>query len=320
MKKSRIIHYVMFLVIALFLVSIYIAGRYHHGELFHRSPPPVAYSSQPTKPLTPKPAALEHVFIIVMENKEYGAVIGSPQAPYINGLAQRYATATDYNGVTHPSLPNYLALTSGSADGVTTDCTPPSAGCEVNVSNIADELEKSGRTWKEYAESMPSNCYMDNSGEYVTKHNPFEYYTDIVTHTSRCNAHVVPYTQLASDLQSTQTTPNYAFITPNLCDDMHDCSVASGNNWLAANIPAILNSKAFTTQNSLLVLTWDEGDSASNRIPTILIGPNIKRGYQSSKAYNHYALLHTIEAAWDLPGLTANDKQAPLMNEFFISQ
>lgn len=306
----------MFLLIAVFLAAIYFVGN----DRFRENPAPVSHPKQMVQQSVPKTSSLAHIFIIVMENKEYGTVIGNAQAPYINNLAQTYASATNYNGVAHPSEPNYLALTSGSTDGVTTDCNPPSAGCEVNVPNIADEIEKSGRTWKEYAESMPTSCYTWNSGEYATKHNPFVYYTDIVSNRTRCTTHVVPYTQLAHDLTSPTTTPNYAFITPNLCNDMHDCSVSAGNNWLATNVPTILNSKAFTSQNSLLVITWDEGDSSSNRVPTILIGSNVKRGYLSAKPYNHYALLHTIESQWGLPTLAANDKAAPVMNEFFVSQ
>ena len=320
MRKHHVAHAVVIVFVVLLLGGIYLLGKYHHGALLGRTPAPISAPTTPTKaPITPKPAALAHVFIIVEENKEYGDVIGSAQAPYINSLAKEYAAADNYYGVAHPSLPNYLALTSGSTNGVTNDCTPPS-GCLHNVPNIADEIEKSGRTWKEYAESMPSNCYGTNTGDYATKHNPFLYYTDILTNQSRCNAHVVPFTQLSNDLQSVATTPNYAFITPNLCNDMHDCSVSQGNNWLATNVPVILNSKAFTSENSLLVITWDEGDSGSNHIPTILIGSNVKHGYSSTKPYTHYALLHTIENAWGLAPLTTNDKQAPLMNEFFVSQ
>lgn len=315
MKRSRLVHTAMFLLVVIFLAAIYVVGNQH----LHENPPPVNHPKQAATQAAPKASPLAHVFIVVMENKEYSAIINNSQAPYINSLAQTYATATNYSGVAHPSEPNYLALTSGSTDGVTTDCNPPSAGCEVSVPNIADEIEKSGRTWKEYAESMPTACYTQNAGEYATKHNPFVYYNDVVNNSARCKAHVVPFTQLATDLASVATTPNYAFITPNLCNDMHDCSVSTGNNWLAAHVPMILNSKAFTTQSSLLVITWDEGSSASNHVPTILIGSSVKRGYQSVKPYNHYSLLHTIEYRWGLPPLTNNDKSAPLMNEFFVS-
>ena len=262
-------------------------------------------------------ASLVHVFIIMEENKPLSAIENNPSAPFLNSLIREDSLASNYYGVTHPSLPNYLALTSGSTDNITNDCNPPSAGCEVNVPNIADQIEKSGRTWKEYAESMPSNCYAYNSGLYVTKHNPFIYYSDIINNPSRCQAHVVPFHQLKTDLQSVTTTPDFAFITPNICNDMHDCSVATGDTWLSQTVPMILNSKAFTTQNSLLVITWDEGYASTNHIPTILIGNDIKKGFSSSLNYNHYSLLHTIEEKWGLTPLTPNVQQAPLMNIFF---
>ncbi len=273
-------------------------------------PPSASSPAQPEK--TTK---LAHIFLIVEENQTYGSIVGNPSAPYINSLIKSYSLATNYQAVAHPSLPNYIAMTSGSTDGITTDCNPPSAGCIVNVNNLADELEKVGLSWKEYAESMPSACYAFNAGNYATKHNPFVYYADIINNQARCDAHVEPLSQLASDLKSATTTPNFAFITPNLCDDMHDCGIAPGDSWLANNVPAILNSPAFTKQNSLLVITWDEGNASDNHIATIFAGPGAKNGYQSATAYNHYSLLHTIEANWSLSGLTTNDKGAPLMND-----
>ena len=317
MKKHHLAHLPVILLVVVLLGGIYFAGKHHHAA---KGPAPVAGPAKTAQNTTaPKSTSLQHVFVIVEENKEYGDVIGNAQAPYINKLAQTYATADNYYGVAHPSEPNYIALTSGSTNGVTSDCTPPSS-CLHQVPNIADNIEKSGRTWKAYAESMPSNCYAYNTGEYATKHVPFLYYTDILNNQARCTDHVVPFTQLTTDLQSVNTTPNFAFISPNLCNDMHDCSVAQGNNWLAANVPTILNSKAFTTENSLLIITWDEGEVTSNHIPTILIGSNIKQHYHgSSTQYNHYSLLHTIEQQWKLPTLTSNDAQAPLMSEFFVS-
>ena len=272
------------------------------------APKPVAQASIPP---------LEHVFIIVMENQPYANIVGNPQAPYLNSLIGKYSLANNYHAVLHPSLPNYLALTSASGDGITTDCNPPGAGCEVNVKNIADEIQQSGRTWKEYAESMPSACYILNSGLYATKHNPFIYYTDIVNNASRCTSSVVPFTQLSTDLQKISTTPNYAFITPNLCNDMHNCSIATGDQWLANHVPLILDSPAFTQQNSVLFITWDEGYLSTNHVAAILAGPYIKPGYQSSAYFNHYSILHTIEYYWHLAPLTTNDSQAPLMSNFF---
>lgn len=201
-------------------------------------------------------STIKHIFLIVMENETEGSVIGNSSAPYINSLANQYSLATNYSGVAHPSLPNYLALTSGSIDGTTTDCNPPSAGCIVSVKNLADSLEAKGLSWKQYAESMPSACYTLNYGnDFATKHVPFLYYSDVINNTARCAAHVVPYSVLSSDLSSASTTPNFAFITPNLCNDMHNCGIAAGDAWLKSNIPAILNSAALLS-SPILDLYW----------------------------------------------------------------
>src|SRR5439155_15094258 len=198
--------------------------------------------------------AYDHVFVIVMENHAYGEIVGSSAAPYINSLLPSGVLAGSYFGVTHPSLPNYLALAGGSTYGVTTDCTT----CWVSATNIADNVEATGKSWKTYQESMPSACFVGDRSPYVQKHNPFIYFNDIRTNASRCQSHVVPYSQLASDLRSASTTPNYAFITPNSCNDMHDCSIQTGDSWLSQQVPQILGSPAFTSQRSLLALLWDE--------------------------------------------------------------
>jgi len=258
--------------------------------------------------------ALSHVFVIVMENHAYGEIIGSSSAPYINSLAAKGGLATSYTATTHPSLPNYLALTGASTFGITSDCTT----CWVNATNVADKVESAGKSWKAYEESMPSACFVGDSGSYAQKHDPFIYYNDVRTNTSRCQSHVVPYTQLATDLASASTTPNYAFITPNMCNDMHDCAVSTGDSWLQQQVPTILNSAAFTTQPSLLAVIWDEDDSsAGNQVPAILVGSGITAGLRSSRGYNHYSLLATIEVGLGLGTLTTNDAGAATMTDFF---
>lgn len=267
---------------------------------------------------------LAHIFIIVMENHPASDIIGNPDAPFINSLAKQYALAANYSAVFHPSLPNYLALTSGSNQGITDDRGP--VGNSVDAPNIADRIEASGRTWKLYGESMPSPGATSNTGVYATKHIPFLYYNDILGNQARLTSHVVPFTQLATDLKSAATTPNYAFITPNLVNDMHDGTIAQGDAWLAGNVPVILKSPAFTGSapvagaangqaGSLLVITWDEGSSSDNHVVTIFAGNAAKTGYSSSRAYDHYSLLHTIEGAWGLEPLTPNDAAAALMGE-----
>ena len=275
---------------------------------------PAATDSSATP--TAKSPPLAHIFLILEENKDYSEIVGNPTAPYINSLIRRYALAANYHALFHPSLPNYIALTSGSNNGITWDA--PSAGNEVAVTNIADRIEASGRTWREYAESIPSAGYAFDSGEYATKHNPFVYYKDIAGNSRRCRTHVVPLTQLTTDLRSVKTTPDFAFITPNLSNDMHDSPIATGDRWLAHTVPLILKSRAFRTTRSLLVVTWDEDEgSADNHIATILAGNSVKAGYRSSRRYDHYSLLHTIETAWHLAPLTANDARALTMSEFF---
>ena len=257
---------------------------------------------------------LDHFFVIVMENHSYSQIIGSSAAPYINSLAGAGGLATNYTGVAHPSLPNYLSLAGGSTYGITSDCTT----CWVSAPNIADNLESAGSSWKAYMESMPSACYVGDSYPYAQKHNPFIYFNDIRTNSTRCQSHVVPYSQLGNDLRSTSTTPNYAFITPNMCNDMHDCSVGTGDSWLQQQVPAILGSPAFKTQRSVLAITWDEDDfSGTNQVPLIMLGSGLGAGTQSAVAYSHYSLLHTIELSRGSQTLTANDAGAAPISDLF---
>ena len=248
-----------------------------------------------------------------MENHEYSEIIGSSSAPYTNSLATQNALATRYDAVSHPSLPNYLSLTAASTFGITSDCE----NCFLNQTNLADQIEASGRTWRAYMESMPSPCSLTDSGEYGMWHNPWLYYNDIRTNATRCNAGVVPYTHFSSDLTSSNV-PNFMWVTPNLCNDMHDCSVSTGDTWLKNNVPAILNSAAFTTQNSLLMITWDEDNGSSgNHVATLVIAKSVPPGFRSGVKYTHYSLLTTVESAWGLSPLTGNDGGASPMSDFF---
>ena len=260
--------------------------------------------------------ALDHVFVIVMENHSYPEIIGSSSAPYINSLVAKGSLGAAYRAVTHPSLPNYLSLSAASTFSITSDCTT----CWVSATNIADRVESAGKSWKAYMESMPSPCFIGDSSPYAQKHDPFIYFNDIRTNASRCQAHILPFTQLATDLRSTTTTPNFAWITPNMCNDMHDCSVAQGDAWLKSQVPAILGSPAFTADNSLLAITWDEDDSsASNQVPVILLGSGVHAGYRSGTAYSHYSLVRTIETALGLSTMTSADAGASAMDDMFAA-
>jgi phosphatidylinositol-3-phosphatase len=235
-----------------------------------------------------------HLVVIVMENKEYGEVIGSSAAPYINRLARRYALATNFYGVTHPSLPNYLALTGGATFGISSDCT----SCHVSGKNLVDEFESAGISWKAYMEGIPTRCYKGASaGAYAKKHDPFVYYDTVANNRRRC-AKVVPVPELARDLRSGRL-PKFAWISPNLCHDMHDCSVNKGDRYLSRLVPSLLHKLG---PHGVLFLTWDEGSSdrgcckgaAGGHIPTIAAGPDVRAGARSNVPYDHYSTLRTI--------------------------
>lgn len=293
--------------------------------------PTVSPTATPTQTPMPSPTAtpapppggvgvpsFDHVFVVVEENKDYSQIIGSASAPYINSLASQYGLATNYHAIGHPSLPNYLALIGGGTFGITSDCGPSTSSCTTTAPNLADRIEASGRNWAGYFESMPSPCTTSDSGDYVVHHDPFVYFDDIRTNLQRCRSHVLPYTNLASDLASTSTTPDFALIVPNTCSDMHDCPIGTGDTWLKSNLPAIFASPAWTTQRSLLVVVWDEnGGLAGNQVATLLIGPSVRPAFASSISETHYSLLKTIEAAWGLAPLTTSDANAAPMSEFF---
>jgi len=254
-----------------------------------------------------------HLVVVVMENHDFSQIIGNSQAPYINSLAHRYALATNYQAVAHPSLPDYLALIGGSTFGIRSDCTD----CPVSAPNLVDQLEALGISWKAYMEDLPSPCFTGSaSGQYAKKHDPFMYFDDITSHPSRCRR-VVPLTELKADLAG-HALPRFAFITPDLCHDMHDCGVEQGDRFLSKLLPPIL---AHLGPSGALFLTWDEGHPSVATTPdttccplaigghvvTIAAGPAARPGVTFGTPYNHYSLLRTIEDAWHLEplGLTA---------------
>lgn len=296
-------------------VSLFIVFSLLSISLTNCTPPQTA--NQPTG--EDDVPTFSHIFTIVLENKEYQTIVGNPHAPYLNRLADTYAVATQYYGITHPSLPNYLALTGGSTFGISEDCTT----CFQHASNLADQVEASGRSWKAYMENMPTSCYVGDSpdGLYMQKHDPFLYYNDIRLNRSRCASHVLPFTQFSADLSSDKL-PNYVWITPNMCHDMHDCSVAVGDAWLAQVVPGILQSPAFL-HGGVLFITFDEGKTdtgccaaAGGQITTLVISPLAKKGLRSHTPETHYSLLHTIEEAWNLPPLRDAGKSS-VMTEYF---
>jgi len=265
--------------------------------------PSRATAQVPSTPPAPVPdSETTHVAVIVMENKEFGEVIGSSSAPFINGLARRYALAREMYAASHPSLPNYLALTGGSTFGIASDCTECSVGAGPN---LAAQLSTAHMSWKAYMEDLPHPCFAGASaGDYAKKHDPFIYYAAIRNNPRLCRQ-IVPLTQLAADERSARL-PMFVWITPNLCHDMHDCPVSTGDRFLSMLVPRLLRSLG---PGGVLFLTWDEGSSATGccrlasggHIATILAGPGARPRAQLTTRTDHYSVLQTIE---DLLGVS----------------
>jgi hypothetical protein len=263
----------------------------------------------------------DHIVLIMLENEYYQDVIGDTLMPHLNTLASQNVLLSNYFGVSHPSLPNYLALVSGSTQDINSDCL----NCFLNQPNLADEIEASGRTWKSYQESMPSPCFVGNAGYYAQMMDPFIYFNSIRLDPGRCDRSIVPLTQLGRDLADNQL-PNFVMIMPNLCDSGHSCQAETADNWVNAMVAKLQASPALG-QNSLIVITFDEGvqdNTASccgkttdtrGQIAAILISPLAHQGFNDPTEYSHYSLLKTILTAWNLPALgqTASDSTQPII-------
>jgi phosphatidylinositol-3-phosphatase len=256
----------------------------HHG----------ACDTSTTDTTTTTASGYSHVVWVVMENHSYSQIIGNlTGAPYINQLAQTFGSATNMYAESHPSLPNYIAMTSGSTQGITDDSGPGSH--PLDVANIFTENGVYGRSLEE---SMPSNCYRSDSGNYAVRHNPAVYYTNY----AECSTNDVPL-GATPDLSA-----DFTFITPNLCHDMHSnsCSgsgdvIAQGNAWLSTFVPTLLATPEYVSGSTVIFLTWDEDSGSSgNRIPTIVISPTTN-GVQSGTTFDHYSMLRTTLEILGLP-------------------
>jgi len=249
------------------------------------------------------PASYDHVVWIVMENKAYGSIIGSASAPYTNQLAAQCGSASQFFAETHPSLPNYIAMTSGGTQGVTNDNGPSS--WPLNVPSIFSQLPGA---WRSLQESMTSNCQMTNTTLYAVKHNPAAYYTNVRT---ECATLDVPLTS------TPDISARFTFVTPNLCNDTHDCSVATGDAWLSTFLGKVFASTEYAAGRTAVFLTWDEDDSsASNHIATLVAAPGVVAGTVSSAHFDHYSMLRTTEEMLGL-GFVGNAATAASMRGAF---
>jgi hypothetical protein len=247
----------------------------------------------------------DHVIVVVFENKESATVLGARDAPTFNLYARVYARATQYYGVTHPSLPNYLAMIAGSTFGYTTNCVE----CPINARSLSDTIGASGRTWRVYAEGLPGRGFLGGaSGRYAKKHNPFAYFTSITLSPAR-RERIVPLEELAADVAS-DALPDFSFVVPDLCNSMHDCAVADGDLWLRRTVGPLLK-----LPRTAIFITFDEGSSnvrGGGHIPTLVVGTAVRRKSAFRRITNHYGLLRTIEDAWHLPRLGLSASARPL--------
>jgi phosphatidylinositol-3-phosphatase len=230
---------------------------------------------------------------MVMENKTADEALSSP---FTSSLAQQYASLTNYHAISHPSLPNYLAMTSGDTYGITDD-----GYHQLGTNDLGHQLSAAGISWRAYMEGMSGGC-MSSGDQYALKHNPFAYYG------GSCPANVVDASALQADLVG--STPRFVWITPNLCNDTHDCPVATGDGWLRTEVGLITASPAWL-HGGVLLLTWDEDDSGP--IATIVVAPNLK-AHASAIYHDHYSLLATIEDRLGVPRL-GNARTATPFNE-----
>ncbi|HYQ78653.1 MAG TPA: alkaline phosphatase family protein [Solirubrobacterales bacterium] len=268
-------------------------------------------------PAAAAPPQPSRTFLIVLENREFDAVIGNPEAPYLNHLAQRGALATSYFGVTHPSLPNYLALLGGDTFGIAENCTE----CVVSGPNLATQLSRAGIAWRAYMGGLPHPCFTGAAyGDYAKRHDPFVYFPLITAVPARCKQ-IVPEALLRSDLRH-HRLPDLGWLTPDLCDDAHDCSLAAADEHLRTVVPQIRRQLG---AHGLLILTFDEGTSnvgccgapGGGRVATILVGPHVPAGTTLAAPANHYSLLASLEDRFGLGRLRRAALAKPLAPALF---
>lgn len=254
---------------------------------------PIAAASAPALSLARGRAP---IVLIVLENKMYKELVGSPSAPYLNLTFIPQGTLfSNYSAITHPSLPNYLAMTAGDTLGCTTD------NCAQNIpgANLFHQLDAGLIQWRAYEESMPSPCFGSNAGDYAVRHNPAVYYADLTS--GSCAARDVPYPATLR-----QPLAPFTFVTPNLCNDMHSCPIATGDSWLAVHVPDFLAAGA------IVIITVDEGSARRNQVMTAMVGPGIPAGVIDATSYTHYGLLAGIENYFGLANLRQARTSTPV--------
>jgi hypothetical protein len=296
-------------VCATFATTVLVAGGLGRGGSVGAAAPlapcGTALSSHPK---------ITHVIWVWMENESYGSIIGSPAARYETALTHECGVAANYQAITHPSLPNYLAATGGSTFGVTDDGEPDTH--PIDAPSLFSEVAAAHETWRSYAESMPDNCDRVTAGEYAARHNPAVYYVPL---RAECAQDDVPLGALTTGALANAAhsgkLPNFAFITPNICDDAHSCPVAHGDSWLSEFLPIIFASPQYRSGSVAVFLTFDEGN-VNNHSPTIVAAASTPTGTISRLPFTHYSLLRTAEQLLGVPLLGNATKAESMVGAF----
>jgi phosphatidylinositol-3-phosphatase len=263
------------------------------------------------------PVHVGRVVVIVMENHSYADVVGrdgsavARAAPYLNGtLKKRCGLATNYRGITHPSLPNYIAMVAGTKGGIADNCT----SCTTRASNLFGQLRRNGRSWRVFAEGMPGPCSHRSGGRYVKRHNPATYFPAIA---ADCRRFDVPMGgddgPFARALRNDRLRA-FTMVVPDMCNDTHDCPVSTGDAWLRRWVPRIAATPSYRDGRTVVFVTWDEGRGGdagvdclahpgdrSCHVPLFVISALTAAGSRSSASYSHYSLLRTVEALLGMP-------------------
>jgi phosphatidylinositol-3-phosphatase len=272
-------------------------------------------ASMPTGTAPTSSAQFGHVVLVVEENHGYSDVIGNALMPYLNSLVAKYGLATQYYANTHPSMGNYFMLTTGQI--ITNDDAFTGT---VNDDNIVRELVAAGKTWKSYAEDLPSVGYTGGDAyPYVKRHNILEFFTDVVNNSTQVN-NLVPFSEFAADL-SNNRLPNFSFIVPSLLNDAHDGPLPVADLWLQQNIAPLISNSTFQ-KDGLLIIVFDEADGSDSthgggHVAAVIVSPQAKAGYQSTTFYQHQSTLRLILQGLGVSTYPAAAAQAPEMTEFF---
>jgi phosphatidylinositol-3-phosphatase len=260
------------------------------------------------------PPSSAHVVMVVEENHSYSQVIGNSAMPYLNGLASQYGLATQYFGDVHPSIGNYLMLTTGIPETIDDSFTGT-----ISDDNVVRELVKANKTWHSYAESLPNVGYVGGDAyPYLRHHNPFTYLTD-VNGTAQAN-NLVPFSQFAADL-SAGKLPDYSFVIPNAMNDAHDGTLAQADQWLQANIDPVIKNAAFQ-KNGVVVIVFDESvmtdvSHGGGHVAMVVVGPKVKKGFQSTTTYQHQSTLRFVLSTLGVNSYPGAAAVATDMGEFF---